>query len=175
MLLALLLIPVIGCALVFAWKSPSAKYIALVLAFLEMALSFYMLSGLNFVATIDSQNLQYQINTPESSFLKTSLHLGVDGLSMLFILLTTILTSLIILSSFSQTVKYKNTFYGLILLMQFGLIGVFTSLDGLMFYAFWEVTLIPIWFICGLWGQEDRNFVSRLNFSCIHLLVRCSC
>lgn len=83
---------------------------------------------------------------------------------MLFILLTTILTSLIILSSFSQTVKYKNTFYGLILLMQFGLIGVFTSLDGLMFYAFWEVTLIPIWFICGLWGQEDQKLRFTTKF-----------
>ncbi|KAF5303449.1 hypothetical protein FQR65_LT18988 [Abscondita terminalis] len=63
-----------------------------------------------------------------------------------------------------QTVKYKNTFYGLILLMQFGLIGVFTSLDGLMFYAFWEVTLIPIWFICGLWGQEDQKLRFTTKF-----------
>lgn len=164
MLLALLLIPVIGSALIFAWKSPSAKYVALVLAFLEMALSFYMLSGLDFATTIDSSNLQYQITTSESSFLKTSLHLGVDGLSMLFILLTTILTALIILSSYSQSVPYKNSFYGLILLMQFGLIGVFTSLDGLMFYAFWEITLIPIWFICGLWGQEDQKLRFTTKF-----------
>ena len=160
MLLALLLIPVIGSGLVFAWKNPSAKYLALVLAFVEMALSFYMLSNLDFNATVNSQ-LQYQIISQESTFLGSSFHLGVDGLSMLFILLTTILTALIILSSFSQTTPYKNTFYGLILLMQFGLIGVFSSLDGLVFYAFWEVTLIPIWFICGLWGQEDQ----RLKFT----------
>ncbi|QCX52643.1 NuoM family protein [Elizabethkingia sp. JS20170427COW] len=161
MLLALILIPIIGSGLVFAWKHSSAKYLALVLALVEMALSFSMLSGLDFAATVSSDQLQYQITTPESSFLKTSLHLGVDGLSMLFILLTTILTSLIILSSFSQSTAYKNTFYGLVLLMQFGLIGVFTALDGLMFYIFWEVTLIPIWFICGLWGQEDQ----RLKFT----------
>ena len=52
--------------------------------------------------------------------------------------------------------KYNNNFYALILLMQFGLV-VFTALDGLLFYVFWEVTLIPIWFIAGLWGDEEKN------------------
>ncbi|NAW51159.1 NADH-quinone oxidoreductase subunit M [Elizabethkingia argentiflava] len=164
MLLALLLIPVIGAALVFAWKSPMAKYLALIIALLEMALSFFILSGLDFIPTVNDPQLQYQIITPESSFLKTSLHLGIDGLSMLFILLTTILTAIITLSSFSQSVRYKNTFYGLVLLMQFGLIGVFTSLDGLLFYAFWEITLIPIWFICGIWGQEDQKIRFTTKF-----------
>ena len=48
--------------------------------------------------------------------------------------------------------------------MQFGLVGVFTALDGLLFYVFWEVTLIPIWFIAGLWGEEDKELKSLLNF-----------
>lgn len=160
MLLALLLIPILGSILIFFWKNSSAKYAALAIALVELALSVYMATQMNFTTTVDG-TLQYQITSPESSFLRTSFHLGIDGLSMVFILLTTILVSLIILSSYTSNIKYKNSLYGLILLMEFGLIGVFTTLDGLMFYAFWEVTLIPIWFICGLWGQEDQ----RLQFT----------
>jgi len=163
MLLALLLIPIIGSGLVFAWRNKNSKYLAFGIALLEMAVSFYMVANMDFSTTVN-EDLKYQIISPESSFLRTSFHLGVDGLSMVFISLTTILTALIILSSFSQKVNYKNSYYGLILLMQFGLIGVFSTLDGLMFYAFWEITLIPIWFICGLWGQEDQRIKFTTKF-----------
>jgi len=164
MLLALLLLPVIGSALVFSFKCKTSRYVALTFAAFELVLSTYMLSGLDFAKTIDSSQLQYSIDTPEFSLIEMSLHLGIDGLSMLFVLLTTVLTFLIVLSSFSQKVKYNNNFYALILLMQFGLIGVFSSLDGLVFYAFWEITLIPIWFICGLWGQEDQRIKVTTKF-----------
>ena len=90
-------------------------------------------------------------------YIKSTLHFGVDGMSMLLLLLTNILVPLIILSSFNENKKYNNNFYALILLMQFGLVGVFTALDGLLFYVFWEVTLIPIWFIAGLWETKKKN------------------
>lgn len=160
MLIALLLIPIIGSGLVFAWKNSTAKYAALAIAIVEMLVSFYMISQVDFSVTIDN-HLHYEIITGESSFLKTSLHMGVDGLSMLFVILTTILTVLIILSSFARDISYSKAFYGLALMMQFGLIGVFCSLDGLVFYGFWEITLIPIWFICGLWGDKEQ----RLHFT----------
>ena len=73
------------------------------------------------------------------------------------LLLTNILVPLIILSSFNEEKSYRNSFYALILLMQFGLVGVFTALDGIIFYAFWEITLIPIWFIADIWGQANKN------------------
>jgi len=164
MLLALLLLPVIGSALVFSLRCKTSKYFALIFAGLELVLSICMLSCLDFTKTVDVSSLRYSVTTPEFSLIKMSLHLGIDGLSMLFVLLTTILIFLIILSSFSQKVKYSNNFYALILLMQFGLIGVFSSLDGLVFYAFWEITLIPIWFICGLWGQEDQRIRVTTKF-----------
>lgn len=163
LLLTLLLLPLVGSGLVFAWKNTSSKYLALGIALVQMLLTFYMLSDFNFGPTVDSK-LQYEITYPWSQFIKSSLHFGVDGMSMLLLVLTNILAPIIILSSFNENVNYRNTFYGLILLMQFGLVGVFTSLDGLLFYIFWEVTLIPIWFIAGLWGQENKRFEFTTKF-----------
>ncbi len=162
-LLALLLIPLVGSGLLFAYKKTSAKYIAFGIALIEMFLSFYMLAYFNNEPTVDAA-LQYEITYPFSNIIKSTLHFGIDGMSMLMVLLTTILTPLIILSSFNEEKSYSNSFYALILMMQFGLIGVFTALDGLMFYVFWEVTLIPIWFIVGLWGQENKRFKVATKF-----------
>lgn len=163
LLLTLLLLPLVGSGLVFAWKNNSSKYLALGIALVQMLLTFYILSDFDFTPTVDSV-LQHEINYPWSQFMKSSLHFGIDGMSMLLLLLTNILAPIIILSSFNESVNYRNTFYGLILLMQFGLVGVFTSLDGLLFYIFWEVTLIPIWFIAGLWGQENKRFEFTTKF-----------
>lgn len=163
LLLTLLLLPLVGSGLVFAWKSKSSKYLALGIALIQMLITFYIASDFDFTPTVDSV-LQHEINYPWSQFIKSSLHFGIDGMSLLLLLLTNILTPIIILSSFNEEVSYRNSFYGLILLMQFGLIGVFTSLDGLLFYIFWEVTLIPIWLIAGLWGQENKRFEFTTKF-----------
>lgn len=163
LLLTLLLLPLVGSAVVFAWKNSTSKYLALGFAFAQMFLSFYMLANFNSTPTVDGV-LQYEINYPWSQFIKSNLHFGIDGMSMVMLLLTNILTPLIILSSFNEKPGYRNTFYGLILLMQFGLIGVFTALDGLLFYIFWEVTLIPIWLIAGIWGQENKKIAFTTKF-----------
>ncbi|MDR6406150.1 MULTISPECIES: NuoM family protein [Chryseobacterium] len=163
LLLTLLLLPLVGSGLVFAWKNNSSKYLALGIALIQMLVTFYIAADFNFNPTVDSV-LQHEINYPWSQFIKSSLHFGIDGMSLLLLLLTNILAPIIILSSFNENVSYRNTFYGLILLMQFGLVGVFTSLDGLLFYIFWEVTLIPIWFIAGLWGQENKRFEFTTKF-----------
>ena len=163
LLLTLLLLPLVGSAVVFAWKNSASKYLALGFAFVQMFISFYMLANFDSIPTVDGV-LQYEINYPWSQFIKSNLHFGIDGMSMLLVLLTNILTPLIILSSFNEKPGYRNTFYGLILLMQFGLIGVFTALDGLLFYIFWEVTLIPIWLIAGIWGQENKKIAFTTKF-----------
>ena len=163
LLLTLLLLPLVGSAVVFARKNSTSKYLALGFAFVQMFISFYMLAHFDSTPTVDGV-LQYEINYPWSQFIKSNLHFGIDGMSMLLVLLTNILTPLIILSSFNEKPGYRNTFYGLILLMQFGLIGVFTALDGLLFYIFWEVTLIPIWLIAGIWGQENKKIAFTTKF-----------
>lgn len=159
-LLALLLLPLVGSGLVFAIRNQSSKYLALGVAFIQMLLTFCLLRCFDYTSTVDAI-LQHEINWPWSNYINSSIHFGLDGMNMLMVLLTNILVPLIILSSFNQEKSYANTFYALILLMQFGLVGVFTALDGLLFYVFWEITLIPIWFICGIWGQENK----RLQFT----------
>lgn len=162
-LLALLLLPLVGSGLLFFWKNKSAKQLALALSLVQMLITFCTLYHLDFNPTVDSV-LQNEINYPWSQFIKSSLHFGIDGMSMLLLLLTNVLVPIIILSSFNEKGGYSNTFYALILLMQFGLVGVFTSLDGLLFYIFWELTLIPIWFIAGVWGQENKRFEFTTKF-----------
>jgi len=85
-----------------------------------------------------------------------SLRFGMDGISLLLVLLTTFLIPLIILSSFQHDYKRPSAFYGLVLLMEAAFIGVFTTFDGLVFYIFWELALIPAYFITAVWGGNDR-------------------
>jgi len=95
--------------------------------------------------------------------------LGLDGLSMLLVLLTTFLTPLIIYSAFGDGVKRRNSYYALILLMEMALIGVFTTTDILMFYIFWEIALIPIFFISAIWGGQNARAITLKFF--IYTLV----
>jgi NADH-quinone oxidoreductase subunit M len=84
----------------------------------------------------------------------------LDGLSLAMILLTTALTSIIIFSSFGNEFKNSKSFYSLVLFMSFAMIGTFLSSDGFIYYIFWELALIPIYFIALIWGNgevEDRK------------------
>ena len=88
--------------------------------------------------------------------LGVSLKVGMDGISLLMVMLTTFLVPVIILASFTHTYNKPSAFYSLILLMEMALVGVFVSFDGLIFYIFWELALIPAYFICAVWGGNDR-------------------
>lgn len=85
-----------------------------------------------------------------------SFQFGMDGLTLLLVMLTSFLVPLIILSSWHHTYHRPSAFYGLILLMETAFMGVFTAFDGILFYIFWEMALIPAWFICAVWGGNDR-------------------
>lgn len=154
-LLALLLIPVLGSGLVFALRNAVGKYLALALSFVQLLISLCVLACFDSTPTVDA-SLTHQIQYFWTDKIRTSLYFGIDGLSLIMVLLTNILVPIIMLSALKNK-KLKSSFYALVLLMQFGLIGVFTSLDGLLFYIFWEVTLIPIWFIVGLWGEREKS------------------
>ena len=138
-------------ALVVVFSGAQAKKIALAAAILEFAYSvcFYF----RFVPENGTQFMFSQSWIPQ---LGISFKVGMDGISLLLVLLTTFLVPLIILSSFRREYKSPGLFYGLILMMQFALIGVFVSLDAFLFYIFWELALIPIYLICLMWGGENR-------------------
>jgi NADH-quinone oxidoreductase subunit M len=85
---------------------------------------------------------------------------GVDGISMLMVLLTTVLGFVAILSAWSSVQHRVKEFYAFLLLLQTGMIGVFVSLDFFLFYIFWEVMLIPMYFIIGVWGGPRRIYAA---------------
>ena len=89
----------------------------------------------------------------------SSFHLGVDGLSLTLVLLTTLLMPLGILASFAITDKVK-AYMMLFLFLETGLLGVFLSLDLLFFFVFWEVGLVPMYFLINQWGSANRNYAS---------------
>jgi NADH-quinone oxidoreductase subunit M len=91
--------------------------------------------------------------------LGSSMHLGVDGLSLTMVLLTTLLTPLAVLASFSITDKVK-AYMMLFLFLETGMLGVFMSLDLLVFFVFWEVGLVPMYFLINQWGSANRNYAS---------------
>ncbi len=99
---------------------------------------------------------QLTFSLPWLETLGVNLRFGMDGISLLMVMLTTFLVPLIILASFSHSYSRPSAFYGLILFMEMALIGVFTASDGLVFYIFWELALIPAYFICAVWGGHDR-------------------
>lgn len=85
---------------------------------------------------------------------------GVDGLSLILVLLTTFLTPLTLLSSWSSIEKKIKEFTFFMLMLEVGMIGVFISLDLFLFYIFWEAMLIPMYFIIGIWGGKERIYAS---------------
>jgi len=90
-------------------------------------------------------------------------HLGIDGISLLLVMLTTFLGMIAILSSWSAIHLRTKEYYILLLLLQTGMIGVFVSLDFFLFYVFWEVMLVPMYFLIGVWGS-DRRLYAAIKF-----------
>ena len=86
--------------------------------------------------------------------------LGIDGISFLMVMLTTVLGAIAILSSWSAIHKREKEYYILLLLLQTGMLGVFMSLDFVLFYVFWEVMLVPMYFLIGVWGSERRLYAA---------------
>lgn len=148
-LLVILLTAILTSALAFSSVRPGlARWVALSGSLAVFALSV--------IAVAFNSAQQTAINLPMAGNIGTSFSLQMDGLSALLVLLTTFLTPLIILSAFERTYRRPNAFFGLIMLMEMALIGVFTAHDGLLFYIFWELALVPIYFIAGLWGSTDK-------------------
>lgn len=96
-------------------------------------------------------------------------HLGIDGISLFLIMLTTFLTPVAILASWRGITERAREFYVALLLLEGAMIGVFSSLDLILFYVFWDAMLIPMYFIIGVWGYENRIYASIKFF--IYTLV----
>jgi len=150
MIIFLLAFPVISILFVL-FGGRIAKCIAFGSSVAELIVSFVMFSHYQY-----NSNVQFLFDQPWIPQLGIRFTVGMDGISMLMVLLTNILIPLIILSSFKKEYSRPGLFYGLILLMQTALLGVFTALDAFAYYIFWEMALVPIYFIILMWGGDNR-------------------
>ncbi|MVN20059.1 complex I subunit 4 family protein [Mucilaginibacter arboris] len=151
MTLILLLLPVFAALVLLLLKGETVKIAALFFAIAELVVAGIMVAGFHADASY-----QYVIDYLWIADLGIHFKAGVDGISLVMVVLTTLLVPLIILSTFKHQYNKPSTFYALILFMQTGLLLVFTAMDAFLFYVGWEVALIPIYFICALWGGENR-------------------
>lgn len=148
--LAIIGIPLLVAAGLFFFKNPlAARNIALVSTLVTLVLSFF---AWFFYLTGSPENLNFSYSWIGK--LGINFSATIDGLSLVMVILTSVLYPLILLISFKT--RYTSAFYALSMLMQSALFGVFTATDGLVFYIFWEMALIPVYFICALWGGENR-------------------
>src|SRR6185503_6224929 len=150
-LTVLLVWPLVAAAVVLFVPAPKAKYVALFATLLEFALSvplwweFAPTGGMQFLADyawIAPWGIRYTV--------------GVDGISLCMVLLTTFLMPLSVLGSWSYITTREPGFYALLLVRTTGMIGVFVALDLCRFCVMWEVMLIPMYFSIGVWGGENR-------------------
>ncbi len=160
MIMSLLIFwPLIASVFLLLARPKAAKEIAFAASLIELAISLAVVAMWDKAAGV-----QFAINVPWIASLGINFNVAIDGISLLLVLLTTVLVPFIILSSFSSTESRTSGFYGLILMMQMALVGVFAARDGFLFYVFWELALIPIYFICLLWGGEERGRITLKFF-----------
>jgi len=156
-LFILLLLPVISAIILAFIKSSSARWAALLLSLLQLGLTIPFIC--NF---IPDASIQFAQSFSWIESLGINFQIGLDGISLPMVILTNGLIPLIILASFAHS--KSGNFYALISFMQAGLVLVFVSLDAFSFYVGWEAALIPIYFICALWGDGDRIRVNLKFF-----------
>ena len=154
----LILWPLLAALIIIALKEHS-RTMALVASLAELVMALVV--AFSFVP---NETVQFAVNIPWIQSIGVHFNVGMDGISLLLVLLTTGLVPFIILSSSKDSYKNPHTFYSLILMLQMALVGVFVALDGFLFYLFWEMALIPIYFICLIWGTEDRGRITLKFF-----------
>jgi len=154
----LIFLPLIFSVLVLGLKPAIAKYIAFFCSLVVLLVSLIITFQFD-----KTQGIQFTFDKAWITSIGISFSVGIDGISLLLVLLTTVLVPGIILSSLNDTSK-PSSFYSLILMMQSALIGVFVARDGFLFYLFWEIALIPVYFICLVWGGENRGRITLKFF-----------
>ncbi len=167
--------PLIGVVLLlFIPKNQheTIKSFSLIVSFVTFLLSVWLYFMFDPVAN----GMQFEVNIPWVASLGIAYHMGIDGISLLLIMLTTLLTMLAILASWKSITVGVKGYYISMLLLAVGMLGVFSALDLFLFYVFWEVMLIPMYFIIGMWGGPRKlyaaiKFVLFTMFGSLLMLV----
>jgi NADH-quinone oxidoreductase subunit M len=153
---ALLAIPAIGMVVLLTGAGNRPRNVALVFALIEFVVSVPLwfvfnpsISAMQFtadIAWIPQWGIHYRV--------------GIDGISLLLVLLTTSLMPLTLLGAFNYIRERERPFYAMMLLLQTGVLGVFVATDLFLFFMFWEIMLVPMYFIIGIWGGNRRIYAA---------------
>ncbi len=154
--------PLLGIPLVIALSflyrdsEEPIKIVALIVSIIEFIISIPLY--INFKTGF--AGMQFEIKAPWIDSLGISYHLGIDGISLFLVLLTTFIMPITFLSSWHSIHKGLREFLIFMLILETALIGTFSSLDMILFFIFWEAVLIPMYFIIGIWGAERRIYAA---------------
>ena len=162
LLTILILLPVAGAlALVlYSFLSSSReenyKWIALITTVATFAVSLLLLRGTG----LSGAEFRFEDNVSWIGAIGARYHVAVDGISLWLVLLTTLLMPIAVLSSWTAIRKRQLSYYAFMLILEMAMIGVFVSLDLLLFYLFFEASLVPMFFLIGIWGGERRVYAA---------------
>ena len=159
LLTATIFLPLLGVLLILPMNPASKKALrltTLTIMALDWLLSIYLLASFD----TSTSNYQYVENIPWLSSLGISYHLGVDGLSMLLVFLTAMLSWISVLSTWNAVQVRVKEYMIVFLLLEVGMLGVFCSLDFFLFYVFWEIVLVPMYVIIGVWGGPRKIYAT---------------
>ena len=153
--------PLLGVVLLLLIKNENknaARWISLVTSLVTFGISIWVLTQFN----AKDPNLQMLIKKDWISIAGWNIKyaMGVDGLSILLVLLTTFLTPISILSTWTAVEDKVRDFQIFFLLLEMGMLGVFLAQDLFLFYVFWEFTLVPMYFLIGIWGGKQRMYAA---------------
>src|SRR5882672_7706333 len=162
LLTAIILLPVFGALATVAYsllpikRESNYKWIALGFSVVDFGLSLLLIRG----AGAGTKEFRFIEDVLWIGSIGAHYHIGVDGISLWLVLLTTLLMPIAILSSWTAIQKRQLSYYMFLLLLLSAMIGVFVSLDLLLFYLFFEASLIPMFFLIGIWGGERRIYAA---------------
>ena len=132
------------------------RWVALVASIAAFAVTIPLITGFD----AGTAAMQFQENLPWIQRFNVRYHLGVDGISVWFVLLTAFITVIVVISAWEVITERVNQYMGAFLILSGLMIGVFAAVDGLLFYTFFEATLIPMYIIIGIWGGPNRIYAS---------------
>lgn len=155
----IIFLPFLAALIILLTGSKASRYIALFATISELILTILI-----FLAFKSQEGFQLVTKLAWLPDIGTSYFIGLDGINLLMILLTSITLPLLLLWDWKGDLLKNKTFSIMLLVMQGALMGVFLSLNALMYYIFWELTLIPAYILLILWGGENKNFVTLKFF-----------
>jgi NADH-quinone oxidoreductase subunit M len=137
-------------------NAQAVRWIALAAAVASFLVTIPLITGFD----VASAAMQFEEKLPWIERFKVNYHLAVDGISVWFVLLTAFITIVVVISAWEVITERVNQYMGAFLILSGLMIGVFSALDGLLFYVFFEATLIPMYIIIGIWGGPRRVYAA---------------